>query len=406
MTSTERKKKVTVVRKDQKGKNRKFNIDLSVLPEDVLSALEGISCNNIQQLKSKEPMPSPRDNREKPINFGKGLDYVYGTKPLSNQEDYPDGLNPFASGLQKIKPSSSENKELSWCKSAVVTAKNPKELYEVVGKVINAGARLNACNEGEWSVAEYVILGTHFHKCKKGDLKKVMCELMLKGAEFHDNLLQNKLVGETYNELQKEVQPQLEKQREELKKVGENALHKGTVIDVERDNETYFMELSADSEVEVAKVVEGTRNLGLNKGYVKSGSHILKMGDREIEVKSEKGGKRDYIGVSGTFEITFPTSIGGLGVVVYRDAKNYGQVQVRVSDREMWDELQRRGEEVGKDCLFGGMPVEEAVKRGSFPGRGILGKSEATEERKAVREALSSWVDRTREGSKETFRQR
>ncbi|WP_250295809.1 hypothetical protein [Wolbachia endosymbiont of Oedothorax gibbosus] len=394
------KKKVTVVRKDQKGKNRKFNIDLSVLPEDVLSALEGISCNNIQQLKSKEPMPSPRDNREKPINFGKGLDYVYGTKPLSNQEDYPDGLNPFASGLQKIKPSSSENKELSWCKSAVVTAKNPKELYEVVGKVINAGARLNACNEGEWSVAEYVILGTYFHKCKKGDLKKVMCELMLKGAEFHDNLLQNKLIGETYNELQKEVQPQLEKQREELKKVGENALHKGTVIDVERDNETYFMELSADSEVEVAKVVEGARNLGLNKGYVKSGSHILKMGGSEIEVKNEKGGARNYVDVSdnSVFEVTFPTSIGGLRIVLCHKAD---QVQVRVADTEMWAELQRRGEVVGKGCLFGGMTVKEAVERGSFTRCGIWSEKQATKEIKEVSETLSSssWVDRTRRGS-------
>ncbi len=132
------------------------------------------------------------------------------------------------------------------------------------------------------------------------------------------------------------------------------------------------------------------------------------MGDSTIEVESEKGGKRDYIGVSGTFEITFPTSIGGLGVVVYHDAKNYGQVQVRVADREMWDELQRRGEVVGKDCLFGGMTVEEAVKRGNFPGRGILGENKTIEERETVSEALSSslWANRVQGGSQETFRAR
>lgn len=73
-------KKITVV-----GNTRKFNIDLSKLPDEILSALEGVSCNDIQQHtfvnkinKAKKPggaMPSPsRDAREKPINFGKGLD--------------------------------------------------------------------------------------------------------------------------------------------------------------------------------------------------------------------------------------------------------------------------------------------------------------------------------------------
>lgn len=81
---------------------------------------------------------------------------------------------------------------------------------------------------------------------------------------------------------------------------------------------------------------------------------------------------------------------------------------MRVADREMWDELQRRGEVVGKDCLFGGMTVEEAVKRGNFPGRGILGENKDIEEREAVSEALSSslWTDRIHGGSQETFRAR
>ncbi|MGL9759392.1 MAG: hypothetical protein ACR5LA_11865 [Wolbachia sp.] len=285
---------------------------------------------------------------------------------------------------------------MSWLKSAIVTAKNPSELNKVVDEAKAAGMRMNGCHEGGRSFAEYVILGMHFHKFKKGDQKKIIRKLMLSGAEF-DTLLKNKLVGEIYKELQPEVQPQIDKQLGEQRKIGENAVRGGNVIGVEIDNKTCITEFSEGSTVEVAKVLEG-----LNR------SSIIKMGDSTIEVESEKGGKRDYIGVLGTFEITFPTSIGGLGVVVYHDAKNYGQVQVRVADREMWHELQRRGEVVGKDCLFGGMTVEEAVKRGNFPGRGILGENKAIEEREAVSEALSSslWTDRIRGGSQETFKQR
>ncbi|GFR11619.1 hypothetical protein TNCT_280441 [Trichonephila clavata] len=96
-------KKITVV-----GNTRKFNIDLSKLPDKILSDLEGISCTDIQQSnfvskinKVKKPggaMSSPsRDTREKSINFGEGLDRIYDTKPASNQADYPEWLNPFTS---------------------------------------------------------------------------------------------------------------------------------------------------------------------------------------------------------------------------------------------------------------------------------------------------------------------
>ncbi|UID81786.1 hypothetical protein J4T77_03295 [Wolbachia endosymbiont of Drosophila innubila] len=49
---------------------------------------------------------------------------------MSDQADYPEMLNPFASSLQKIKPSASESEKLSWFKSAVVEAKNINELQQ------------------------------------------------------------------------------------------------------------------------------------------------------------------------------------------------------------------------------------------------------------------------------------
>ncbi len=328
-------------------------------------------------------MPSP--DRDVQINYGKGLDYIYGTKPLNDQED----KNPFASALQKIKPSISESEKLSWFKSEVVEAKNVNELHKTIDQVLAAGARLNACNDGEWSFAEYVILGTHFHKFDKADRKKIMRKLMLSGAEFHDTLLQNKLIGEIYNELQPEVQPQIDKQLEELEEAGENAVQEGELIDVEIDNTTSYIEFSGNSKVEVAKIPR------------KLGSNILKIGNDAVEVKSEKGGIRNYTDISdgSSIMLEFPTSLGKLNIMLYHDVKKYDQVQLRVENKEMWAELQKRGEEIGKNCLFGGVKLKEVVERGNFTRCGIW-----SEKQKEVSEKLFSWADKVRENSKETCR--
>ncbi|WP_353271594.1 hypothetical protein [Wolbachia endosymbiont (group A) of Rhorus exstirpatorius] len=394
-----------MVRKDPNKKNRKFNINRKLLGK-IFSALEGIDIqpsNFVSKINNQNPggtMPSPsRDGRENQINFEEGLDRIYGTKPASNQEDYPENLNPFTSGLQKIKLSARESKELSRLKSAIVTAKNPSELNKVVDETIAAGMRMNGCDEGGRSFAEYVILGMHFHKFKKGDQKKIIRKLMLSGAEF-DTLLKNELVGEIYKELQPEVQPQLDKQLEELRKVGESAVQKGAVIDVEIDNTTSYTEFSEGSTVEPAKVIEG---LGLNR------CNIIKIGNREFEVKNEKGGERNYTDISdnSVFEVTFPTSIGGLRVILYHKAENDHQVQVRVADTEMWSELQKRGEIIGKGCLFGGTTVKEAVERESFTRSGMWSKEQAKEEIRADHSSETlSWVNRACGGSKEAFRKR
>ncbi len=310
---------------------------------------------------------------------------IYGTKPVSDQED----KNPFASALQKIKPNT---EKLSWFKSSIVEAKNVNELHKVIDKVLASGARLNACNDGEWSFAEYVILGTHFHKFDKADRKKLIRKLMLSGAEFHDTLLQNKLIGEIYNELQPEVQPQIDKQLEELEEAGENAVQEGELIDVEIDNTTSYIEFSGNSKVEVAKILEANRKLG---------SNILKIGNDAVEVRREQGGARNYVDVSdgSSVVLEFPTSIGKLNVILYHDVKKYDQVQVRVENKEMWAELQQIGEEIGKNCLFGGVKLKEAVEKGSFTRCGIW-----SEKQKEVSEKLFSWADKVRENSKETCR--
>ncbi|WP_264377031.1 MULTISPECIES: hypothetical protein [unclassified Wolbachia] len=390
--------KIIVPFDDKKGGTYQLNVDLDKLSEgEMLNAIIGIGRVNQQSTfvskinKAKKFGEVPFPNRDVQINYGKGLDYIYGTKPLNDQAE---DLNPFTSALQKIKPSISESEKLSWFKSAVVRAKSPNELHKAVDQVLTSGARLNACNDGEWSFAEYVVLGTHFHKFDKADRKKLIRKLMLSGAEFHDTLLQNKLIGEIYNELQPEVQPQLDERLEELEKAGESAVQEGELIDIEIDNTTSYIEFSGDSKVEVAKIL---RELG---------SNILKIGNDAVEVKSEKGGVRNYTDMSNgsSVMLEFPTSIGKLNVILYHDVKKYDQVQVRVENKEMWAELQKRGEEIGKNCLFGGVKLKEAVERGGFTRCGIWSEKYAIKEI-SNDEVLSSWVNRVCGGSKETFRE-
>ncbi len=369
-----------------KDQNKKTNVN----HKKIFGALESVDIEqskfvskiNNQKEINRETSPS-RNIRENKINYGKGFDYIYGAKPVSDQAE---DLNPFTSALKKIKPNT---EKLSWFKSAIVEAKNVNELHKTIDQVLASGARINACNDGEWSIAEYVVLGTHFHRLEKSDRKKLIRKLMLSGAEFHDTLLENKLIGEIYNELQPEVQPQIDERLEELEKAGESAVQKGELIDIEIDNKMLFMEFSEDSKVEVTKIL---RELG---------SNILKIGNDAVEVKNEKGGIRNYTDISdgSSVMLEFPTSIGKLNIILYQDVKKYDQVQVRVENKEMWAELQQRGEEIGKNCLFGGVKLKEAVERGSFTRCGIW-----SEKQKEVSEKLFSWADKVRENSKETCR--
>ncbi|MFP3032250.1 MAG: hypothetical protein ACEY3M_14370, partial [Wolbachia sp.] len=122
--------KIIVPFDDKEGGTYELNIDLDRLSKaEVLNAIVGIGRTKEQSTfvsktnKAKKLGEVPFPSRNVQINYGKGLDYIYGTKPVSDQADYPEGLNPFASSLQKIKPTAGESEKLSWFKSAVVEAK-------------------------------------------------------------------------------------------------------------------------------------------------------------------------------------------------------------------------------------------------------------------------------------------
>ncbi len=302
-------------------------------------------------------MPSPSDVSEKSINLGEGRE-VYNKKSSNRQ-------NPCIPALSKIEPSASENAELR-----VVKAKSVDELNKTIDQALSTGIRINAYSEGQKSFADTVISKMPSIKCKENEKEDIICELMLNGAIFSYDLLQDKVIIEMHNKLYQEIRPQIDEWLKELREIGESAIENERIIeDVEIDNQTFFMKFSDNSKVNIARVLEGTTNLGLTTGEVKLGGDVIKIGNSKVEVKSGKEGERNYVDVSdnSAFEITFPTSIGSLKIVVYHNAENDSQEEVRVADKEMWSELQKRGENIGKGCFFWRNDGHRSGRKRKFP---------------------------------------
>lgn len=217
--------------------------------------------------------------------------------------------------------------------------------------------------------------------------------------------MQDKGISEIHNKLYQEIRPQIDKWLKELREIGESAIeNEGIIEDVEMDNQTFFMKFSENSKVDVARVLEGTKNLGLTTGEVKLGGDVIEIGNSKVEVRSGKEGQRNYVDVSdnSAFEVAFPTSIGILKMVICHNARNDRQVEIRVADKEMWSELQKKWKTIGKGCFFGGMTVTEAVEKGSFTRSGKWSKDKV--ERTISNSETLSWVDKVCGGSKETSR--
>ncbi|WP_264719140.1 hypothetical protein [Wolbachia endosymbiont (group A) of Lasioglossum morio] len=380
--------------------------DLSKLPEildaiagkkNLLSAFSSKTTNKkAKNLESKKP--SSQDGRDKPSNSEEGLNNHYSRQGRSRKS------NPFISPLQKIEPSWDENEKLNQFKDAVIKAENINEVVEALKQAIGKGVRMNAYYDGQRSFADIVMCKILSNQFTKNEQKKIVGALMLRGATFGYDLLNDKLASEIYSKLQPNIQPQINERLQKLKEAGENAVQGGSVEEVEIDNDTFYMKFSG-GRVEPAKVIEGTSNLGLNKGWIESGSYIIKIDNGEIEVRSEKGGTRNYVDLSDNsdFQMTLHSSLGELKIRLCHDAENYGQVQVIVEDKETWEKLQEEGGEIMENCLLGGKTIEKAIREGGFTRCGIWSEKRATEEIKAVgKNETLSWVDRVHGGSKAT----
>ncbi|WP_374699420.1 hypothetical protein [Wolbachia endosymbiont (group A) of Limnophora tigrina] len=304
---------------------------------------------------------------------------------------YPEELNPFQSALCKIRLNEYEDMKLSEFLEKAIAAKNINELSKVVDEVLNLGIRINAANKDGFSFANVTMFKMYSDKFKGNKQEDIIRKLALNGADF--NVQVDKKITEIHQKVQKEIEPQIYSRLKRLREVGENATIAGTVENVEIDNKTFYMEFSHSCIVDVAKVVEGAKNLGLSKGDLNLGGNIIKIGEGGVEVKTGKDGERNYVDISdnSAFTVTLYTSLGELNLMVYHNTENYHHVQVKVEDKEMWNELQKIGEIVGKGCLFGGMSVKEAVEKGNFIRCGKCS------EQKSRSSETFSWVDKLKD---------
>ncbi|EAL59371.1 ankyrin repeat domain protein, partial [Wolbachia endosymbiont of Drosophila ananassae] len=70
--------------------------------------------------------------------------------------------------------------------------------------------------------------------------------------------------------------------------------------------------------------------------------------------------------------LTFYTIQGELEVRLYPDTQNKDLIRVEVNDQDLLEELKNCNEKIGKNCLLGGLPVDQAIERGFFTRSGKL----------------------------------
>lgn len=338
-------------------------------------------------------------------DIAKGLsdNLVRNELPLNKRPlAYPAALNPFQSALSKIKPSEYENRKLSEFLEKAISTKSIDELSRVVDEALESGIRINAHNEDGFSFSYVAVLKMHYSKFTENRREDIIRKLALSRADFDelDNFhkLDDKKIIEICSKVQKEVEPLVHNRLKQLREVAESSTIVGTVENVEIDNKTFFIEFSHNCKVEVAKVVEGARSLGLSNGHLELGDNIIKIGEGELEIKTGENGERNYSDISdnSSFTITFSTSLGKLNIRIYQDIKNYDQIRVEAENKELWNKLQKTGEIVGQGCLFGGMSVKTAIENESFVRSGRLGNSRSTEIIKCAKSQSSetiSWVN-------------
>lgn len=90
--------------------------------------------------------------------------------------------------------------------------------------------------------------------------------------------------------------------------------------------------------------------------------------------------------------MTFYTSEGELEVRLYPDTRNKDLIRVEVNNQGLLKQLKDCKEEIGKNCLFGELSVNQAIKQGYFVRSGKLMRSEAMSQSNGKTE--ESWYER------------
>ncbi|WP_391159196.1 ankyrin repeat domain-containing protein [Wolbachia endosymbiont of Liriomyza huidobrensis] len=288
-------------------------------------------------------------------------------------------------------------------------SKDIDELKRVVNEAIELGVRLNFPNQGsiygkvyekEYSFTDFVIRKiSELRKSSEGSrnievASGIVCQLISKGAILYNissiYVIDELEEFESHKANMKNAYADYENRALDFITIVQSATS-GKVRDVKIDNSTLCLEYSQDSKVDVAKITNGARGLGITQEDVQYGRNIIKIGKSEVEIITENA-IRNYVGLAdgSNIVLTFDTGLGELEVRLYPDKQNL--IKVEVEDQEKWKKLQNCEERIGEKCLLGGCSVRDAIERGFFTRSGELIRSETISQSDATK--VGPWAKR------------
>ncbi|WP_264377866.1 ankyrin repeat domain-containing protein [Wolbachia endosymbiont (group B) of Philonthus cognatus] len=292
---------------------------------------------------------------------------------------------------------SNQKEKLNEFSDKVFQAQNMAEIEEIVNDAIKSGVRLNySLSQDFFSGNEYTF--TDYVMKKISELEKnpkvasnIICQLVSKGAVFGNTVDANTLTSEF-----KEHKTNLKKayidyvsNSHKFIEIAKSATN-SELKDARIDNSVFYLEYSKDSKIDIIKITDGVRDLGLTDGDVKCGRNIVKIGKSEVEIKTEDG-IRNYTDLTegSSIVLTFYTSLGNVDVRLYPDVQNKSKIIVEVSNREeILEKFKGREEELGNDCELGNYWVYDAIEQGYFERSGGLMRPEV------ISESNNKWTER------------
>ena len=310
-----------------------------------------------------------------------------------------------------------QQKKLKFFLHEVDKAQDMNRLAQVVNGAIEFGVRLNfpihldkMVHQNTYNFTDYVIK-------KISELKKrskvvsdievasgIVCQLVSKGAALYN--VNNIYVIDELEEFEGHKANMKEAYADHMDRTLEfveivKSASTGELKDAKLDNSTLYLEYSGDSIIDVAKITDGARDLGLTNGEIRCEREVIKFAKNEVEVIEERG-VRNYTDLADGSDVVliFYTTQGELKVGLYPDKKdkNLIRVKVEVGYQEKWERLKNCKEEIGENCRLGGLSVNEAIGEGSFVRSGKLMRSEVISPSKKISEEVKAAVEGLKPG--------
>ncbi|MDV6248569.1 ankyrin repeat domain-containing protein [Wolbachia endosymbiont of Zaprionus taronus] len=309
---------------------------------------------------------------------------------VGNKQDNCEKCDSLLSEMYQTNQLAKLNKFLS----KVVKAKSMIELQEVVNEIIASGMRLNFAKDKDYYFADHVLEKIAQLEGSYGIASDIVCALISRGAKLKNSdslkvidTIEREFKDHKANVIKAHVE--YINYAEEFFRVARDATS-GQLCDGKIDNSVSYLEYSEDSIIDVAKITDRTRNLGIPQGEKGYGRSVIKIGKSEVEIITQDG-IRNYTDLTEGSDIvlTFYTSLGNIDVRLYPDVQDKSKIIVKVSNKEeVLEKFKGHEEELGEDCALGDYDIYYAIEQGYFERSGKLMHPEV------ISESNNKWTER------------